>query len=227
MKINIIFPSRNRPEQAEKTLKKWIENAYNKKNISIILSIDSNDTLLRRYERLSNIDGVFVLVGKNKSAIEAINKSCKFCSGDVIVQIAEDFNEPPLHWDKLILEATNGKEDFLLKTQDGIQKTLVTLPIMDRKFYNRFGYIYYPGYQHLFSDQELTAVAHMTGRIITSDIYIPHNHYSTGKTPKDAVNKKNDKTWNQGKKLFHERLSTNFGLSNSDIVKPYSEIVWH
>lgn len=54
-----------------------------------------------------------------------------------------------------------------------------------------------------------------------------HLHPSTGKTKKDALNERNDQTWRQGEQLFNERLKTNFGLKDSEIVKPYSEIKWH
>ena len=123
-----------------------------------------------------------------------------------------------------MLLAVKGKEDFLLKTDDGLQKTLVTLPIMDRKYYERFGYVYHPDYSHMFADQELTAVAIMTGKYVKLPLLFEHLHYSTGKTPKDVINSKNDSTWQQGERLFNERLKSNFGIENP--VIPYSEIVW-
>ena len=38
---------------------------------------------------------------------------------------------------------------------------------------------------------------------------------------KDAVNEKNDATWNQGKALFLERFDRNFDLSAEEIVKHF------
>ncbi len=142
----------------------------------------------------------------------------------MIIVVSDDFDCPD-NWAEKLMTAVEGKKDFLVKTKDGIQPTLITLPIMDREYYNRFGYVYEPGYKHMFCDQEMTAVGMMLGKVINLDLEFTHNHYSTGKFKKDAVSVKNDSTWNQGKKHFNERLKTNFGIENP--VIPYSEIKWH
>lgn len=217
MKISIIHPTRNRPQQAFNTMQRWVGNADN--DIEYVLSIDSDDT--SDYSMFN----CYVLIGDNKSAIEAINKAASnHITGDVLVVVSDDFNNPPPHWDSKLLRDIDGKKDFIVKTQDGLQPILITLPIMDKTYWQRFGYVYHPDYIHLFSDQEMTAVGHMLGKVITSSLVIPHNHYSTGKTPKDGINIKNDRTWHQGETLFNERLKTNFGIENP--VIPYSEIKW-
>jgi len=125
----------------------------------------------------------------------------------------------------LLLEALQGKSDYCVKTQDGLQPTLMTLPIMDRIYYERFGYIYHPSFSHMFADQEMTAVAHMLGKAITLPITFPHNHYTTGKFQRDAITLRNNATWQQGEKVFNQRLKTNFGIENP--VMNYSDIKWH
>lgn len=221
IELSLLLPSRNRPQQAKETLNKWMVNAKDLSRCEVILSTDTSDKNIGLYKRLFNNSGVIISINNNKSAIEAINASAKISTGRIIVQIAEDFNEPPKHWDELILKEVEGKEDFVLKTQDGIQPYIVTLPIMDRNYYNRFGYIYENGYSHLWCDSELFCVAWMMDKIIMSDLMIKHNHYSTGKTKKDRVNLKNDSTWKQGKNLFYERKKTNFGLKPEEIKKEF------
>ena len=66
----------------------------------------------------------------------------------------------------------------------------------------------------MFCDTELTCVADMTGRKIDIPLLFPHNHYSTGKSVKDSVSEKADKTWAQGEALFIERAKGNFGLTH-------------
>lgn len=219
--ISLLFPSRNRPQQAKETLDKWMANAKDLSKIEIIISLDTSDKYLKLYKRLLGQSGVMISVNNNKSAIEAINRSAKISTGRIIVQIAEDFNEPPKYWDELILKEVEGKEDFVLKTKDGIQPYIVTLPIMDRTYYNRFGYIYEPGYNHLWCDSELFCVSWMMDKLIMSDLMIKHNHYSTGKTKKDRVNIKNNSSWKQGKNLFYERKKTNFGLKPEELKKEF------
>lgn len=209
--FTIIHPSRNRPEQAEKTIKLWLGNAKDQSKIQYILSVDHNDKYLSRYRSISEMYCVKLHIAVNKSAIQAINRAAKKSEGNIIIVVSDDFISEK-DWDEKLIKELEGKEDFIVKTQDGIQDWIITLPLMDRKYYDRFGYVYFPGYQHLFCDTEMTAVADLTGRKITSQLFFEHQHYSTGKSKKDAINAKNDATWNQGKKLYNQRKSINFGL---------------
>lgn len=184
--------------------------------IEYLFSMDTDDDTMPR--------GVAGLRNPNKTAIEAINVAARACKGDLIIVCSDDFSCEP-HWDTLLLAELAGKSDFLVKTKDGIQKTLITMPVMDRTYYNRFGYIYEPSYLHLCCDVELTAVGLMLGRVIQSDLMFRHLHYSTGLTPMDEINVKNDATQAQGDAVLAEHLKRNFGIKSP--VMQYSEIVWH
>jgi hypothetical protein len=222
MKFTIIHPTKNRPLISYNTFCNWKDKAWNWAGIEYILSVDHDD--LSNYNWNYSPEANFTILRKNnKSAIEAINSAAEISTGEIIIVISDDF-DCPQNWDILLYEELKNKSKFCLKTDDGLQPTLITLPIMHRGFYDCFGYVYYPGYTHLFSDQEMTAVALMSGRYLKSNISFPHNHYTTGKSQKDAINIKNDSTWQQGEALFNERLKTNFGIENP--VIPYSEIKW-
>lgn len=229
MKISIIHPSKGRPEIALKTAKNWFLKAD--LPFEYILSLDSDG--LKGYEifkdfLIENKRGIcinkgYIVFRDNKSAIEAINYASINSKGDIIIVISDDFDCPE-HWDTLLLKALEGKKDFIVKTQDGLQKTLITLPIMDRTYYDRFGYIYHPDYKHMHCDEEMTIVGHMLGRIITLDLLFPHNHYTTGKFKKDAISLKNDSTWGHGQATLDRRAKNNFGIENPLIKR--EEIVW-
>jgi len=235
MNIICIHPSRGRSEMAVKTAKKWIDNADSDIEYLMLLDKDDYQKYVPHYQELYKRKDCNFWVAEpkeHKSAIEAINYGAEIANSknrfpfDLLVVVSDDFDCTP-HWDTLLLEALKGKSDFIVKTKDGLQPTLITLPIMDRAYYNRFGYVYHPSYVHMFSDQEMTAVGEMTGKVIKLDLEFKHLHYTTGAMKKDAINKKNDATWRQGERLFNERLKTNFGLSDEQIVKPYNQIVWH
>lgn len=216
MKISILHPSRGRPQKAFETTKKWIENAGCE--IEYILSLDWTDHELFVYKELyfeiqSNGQ---VITNHNRSAIDAINNAAKIATGDILIVLSDDF-DCPKDWGKQIIEATQGKTDWILKTPDGIQRWIITMPIMDRVYYNRFGYIYFPEYLHMFCDTELSCVADLTGRKIEANIPFVHNHYSIGKSQKDEVSERADKTWDQGEKLFLQRYKENFGLKSEEI----------
>jgi len=214
MKISIIHPSRSRSEIANKVRTEWLDKADS--DIEYIFSLDFDDIQATKY------DGNCIF-NHNRSAIDAINRGSEIATGDLFIVVSDDFSCPE-HWDTLLLEALKGKSDYCVKTQDGLQPTLMTLPIMDRVYYERFDYIYHPDYRHMFCDQEMTAVAHMLGRAITLPILFPHNHYTTGKFERDAITARNNATWGQGERVFNERLKFNFDIENP--VIQYSEIKW-
>lgn len=220
MQYSIIHPSRSRADIAKETIKIWLGNAKNPQDIEYILSVDINDPQLSRYKKLSAELGIKTHVAMNKSAIEAINRAAKKTTGRILVVVSDDFLCEP-DWDVKLLKELEGKEDFIVKTQDGIQDWIITLPVLDRKYYERFGYVYFPEFHHLWVDAELFCVAWMTDKIIMSDLLFEHQHYSTGKSEKDAINNKNDKTWSQGQKLFNKRKAINFGLPAEWIKKEF------
>lgn len=219
MKISIIHPSRGRAEMALTTKGNWLRKAELPGNIEYILSCDNDDPCYTQYHYYYNC-----LWNDNKSAIEAINNAAKVCTGDLIIVVSDDF-DCPNYWDTLLLNNIDSRSDFLVKTLDGIQKTLITLPIMDRVYYNRFGYVYHPDYLHMESDVEMTAVGMMLGRVINVPLLFEHRHYSTGKSKKDMISVKNDSTYKQGKEVITRRLLDNFGIQNPLIQ--FKDIKWH
>lgn len=212
-KISILHPTRHRYEQALKTSSSWLSKADNVDNIEYIFSTDSDDSFPLKS-----------LVNPNKSAIEAINRAAETATGELFIVVSDDTYCPD-HWDTLLLKELDGKEDFLVKTRDGIQPVLITMPLMDRKYYERFGYIYHPDYHHMSCDVELTAVGMMLGKVINSNLLFEHLHYSTGKSPKDAINEKNDLTYKQGYEVLFKHSENNFNIENQ--VMKYEDIDWN
>lgn len=211
--ISIIHPSRGRPEKSYTTIEKWKRNARHPERLEIVISNDEDDPSLPTYSRLYCFKNH---VHKNKSAIQAINWAANFCTGSILIVVSDDTDCLPM-WDDFILKLTANKTDWILKTNDGAQPWIITMPCMDRVYFNRTRYIYFPGYDHMFADTEMTAVADLTDRKITSNILFRHLQYSIVKEMPDAINKKNDATWPQGETLFLNRYKRNFDLAPSEI----------
>ena len=223
--ISIIHPSRNRAHMAGETARKWLSKATDSSRIEYWMSCDTDDVQLEQYRAFVGQLGLQAKYSVNRSAIEAINKVAPMTKGNILMVVSDDFDCFP-DWDGYLINHLHDQKDYLVKTSDGYMSNtwLITLPIMDRAYYNRFGYIYYPEYQHLFCDTEMTCVGNMLGKVI--DIQHPsavfqHNHYSIQRMQKDAINEKNDATWNQGKELFLSRHSRNFDLLQEDIKMTY------
>lgn len=213
MKISIIHPTRSRPQKSANTLTKWTTNVG--ADFELIVSVDNDDPSFNEYLLLY---GNKMIHNDNRSAIDAINNAAKVATGDILIVVSDD-SDCPRNWGQKIINATRNKKDWILKVNDGIQRWIITMPVMDRIYYNRFGYIYFPGYQHMFVDTELTHVADLLHRTIKrDDINFPHRHYSVTRQPKDEVTLKADATWNQGKQLYLQRVRESFGLKGVDVM---------
>lgn len=220
--ISIIHPSRSRPAMAMATFTEWVSKAQNRNLFEYILSIDHSDPMKKSYE---SIPCDQILISDNTTAIQAINKAAKRAKGNIILVVSDDFSCPE-NWDYEILKATNGKTDWLLRVNDTLQKYLITLPIMDRAYYDRFGYVYHPGFSHLFCDTEMTCVADMLDKIIDAPhLTFKHNHHSQTKLT-DDISRKNDATWKQGEALFIEHAKANFGLTEFRKITDQKMIHW-
>lgn len=225
MSISLIHPSRSRPDQALSACINWMSKAQNIAQVEYILSVDTDDPQLLAYQKME-IPGTLI-VNDNRSVTDAVNIGAEHSTGDVLIVMSDDF-DCTQNWDELIKQTTKDKTDWILKTYDGIQEWIITLPIMDRVYYNRFGYIYNPMYMHMFCDTEMTVVGDLLERTITAnDIIFKHKHYSTGQTPKDSLNTRNDTTWKQGQQVYVSRVKTNFGLSDATgRIKNQEHINW-
>jgi len=221
--ISIIHPSRNRAEMAFNTINKWLTFASGSTPIEYIISIDNNEPDVFRYEsnfcslvlKHSANNSMRLVKNNNENAIQAINYGATLTTQNLMVVVSDDFDCFP-NWDIFLINALKDKKDFVVKTSDGIQDYIITLPIMDREYYNRFNYIYNPEYQHMFCDTEMTDVGHLLGKVIDlkSDTNIfKHNHYTIGGMQKDAINEKNDATWVQGENLYYSRKANQFYLN--------------
>lgn len=198
--ISIIHPSRGRPEKSYNNINYWYKHYSGRpEDLEIIVSIDNSDPLYHEYKKYHS---EHVISNDNTSAVDAINNAAKIASGDIFIIVSDDTRSFP-GWSREIYEAIKGRGiDWMLKTQDAIQDYIITMPIMDRAYYNRTGYIYHPEFQHLFCDTYLTCVADITGRKITSNLMFKHDHYSVNGTEPDDLHKRNDATWKQGQETF-------------------------
>ena len=215
--ISLLHPTRQRPQKSRETTRKWLSYAAQQGH-ELIVSIDDNDPYRGEYLRLYSEfypPSTRVISNTNTSAVDAINNAAKEAKGDILIVVSDDTDVVP-NWDNLILNAVIGRKDYVLRVADGIQDWIVTMPILDRDYYNRFGYIYYPEFKHMFCDTFLTHQADALKRIIwRNDIKFDHLHYSIKKSEKDDVSRKADSTFNDGKRLYLELVKKNLLLDES------------
>jgi len=228
MKISIIHPSRNRPDQASETAKHWLSNMFSVLNLAdYTLSLDTSDSTLNDYKE-NFVEGFNVIISDNHNVVEAANIGAKNCKGDILVLVSDDFECYP-DWDIDLINHYTENKNNVLKTNDGLQGWIVTLPIMDREYYESCGYIYYPEYKHMFCDTEMTHKAELEGKLHKRmDLLFKHNHYTQGETKKDEVNDKANATWEQGEKIYLERVKNCFCIPNVNYldISDADSILW-
>lgn len=206
--ISILHPSYGRPELARKCYDEWLSKSDRPSDIEYVLCLSSEDK--SGYDTFNDVNCKIVYF-MGKGLVNQVNYAATFATGQLLIAVSDDFGCPD-HWDTRLLHALEGKEDYIVKTQDGIQPFIITLPIMDRMYYERFGYIYHPSYSHMWGDTELADVGRLLGRTINSTLVFPHRHYSTGAMKKDATNVANDSKYKQDEVIYKRRKSANFPI---------------
>ena len=219
-KINLISASRERPSRMAKTILKWYNCSSDPSNIEFIISIDNSDPCLEKYKKIiknntktENDIKIRLLVNDNKNTVQAINSAKDYINGDIIFIISDD-TDCFDGWDTEIINVCPKGGYYIIKTNDGMGKDLITMPIFSREYLDSKDYIYYPEYEHMFCDTDLTCVSYLEGSVIeANDITFNHLHYTRGYHKKDNNDLKNQLTFYTGMEIFKNRLSINFGVS--------------
>lgn len=177
MHILLKYPTRNRPIKFMNNLNAYLDKASGKHKITIVVTMDIDDSSMNnnpmRYFLTNKIKGdidVIFSYGNSEGKIAAINREVPTTDWDIIISTADDMEPVEQGWDEIIVQdmihefpdlngALNFNNDPRLeaKGREGF-KTLITLPVIGRKLYDRFGYIYHPAYKSEWCDNEQTEV---------------------------------------------------------------------
>jgi hypothetical protein len=223
-RINLLAASRGRPDRLINVLKRWIDFSCDREKISIIISIDLSDTTGDDYkEKLNSLSTEYgikitLVANDNKNTVEAINRCKSYIDGDLIFIISDDTDCFP-QWDMSINNIITENDYFIIRTSDGISTDLITMPIFSKKYLENKDYIYYPEYEHMFCDTELTCVAYIENCIIdATHLIFNHLHYTKGHNEKDEIDLKNQDTFYSGMEIFKKRMDSFFGISEDNRI---------
>jgi len=221
MQILVKFPTRGRPENFFRAFDLYHERAEDLHSIQFQVTIDQDDPHMNEpavLERLSSYPGVTISLGHSRNKVHAINRDLLFSNWDILLLASDDMIPAVQGYDAIIREKMRQyypDTDGVLWFNDGNRSDLNTLSILGRKYYQRFGYIYYPGYQSMYCDKEFTLVADRLGKHTFLDqVIIHHEHPSYGYGSTDAVHHLNDLHKNADLWLFLTRQSRRFDFGN-------------
>lgn len=222
MKLLIKFPTRNRPKKFFEVLDLYYANLNNIDLTQFCISIDEDDITMNNEEILSILDeyeNLECFIGNSKNKIEAINSDIDEMEDWDIVLLASDDMIPLIKgFDDIIrknMEENYPDTDGVLWFFDGNRRDLNTLCILGKKYYDRFGYIYHPGYKSFYSDDEFTKVANKLKRqTFIETVIIRHEHPDIPEYRNnfDDSYAKNSKYYPIDYKFFQLRQKNNFGL---------------
>ena len=222
-KILYNFACRSRKEKMFEAIENILSlSKYD--NFLIQLTLDVDDSvLIDKYvvDRINSYgDKVKAHYGISKSKVDAINRDVRLCTDwDILVNMSDDMRFLVKGFDLTIIKAfedyfPNG--DGFIHFNDGNQKVLSTMSILDRKHYDRFLYVYHPSYMSLFCDNEAQDVAKLLGcyKYMGDSVnIIKHQH------PLHDSNFKMDKQYQKTESFYHvdgrnyrNRKKINFGL---------------
>jgi hypothetical protein len=174
------YATRQRPAKFMKNLDAYLSKASGKHKITVVVSMDKDDLLcnnphFRKFldNKKSETVDIIYSYGESKGKIDAINRDVPTTPWDILISTADDMEPMETNWDDTIVQdmirefpdlygSINYNTDPRLETkEDGRAegwKGLITLPVIGRKLYDKFGYIYHPDYISESCDDEQTIV---------------------------------------------------------------------
>jgi len=220
-KLLIKFPSRERPQKFRDCLANILDTVQNIENVMIVATLDNNDSTM---EWAKTLDKPYlkVMFGESSNKIHAVNRDMSKISfkWDYCLVMSDDMKFIKKGWDSII-------DHYFNMLSDGFDKELIlhfptdklhgdriiTMPIFNRKWFERFGYIYHPSYLSLFCDDEQTMVSKITGsyRKLSEQIAVHLHPIYTGEKL-DPLLEKTQSFNDQDHKNYELRKSINFGL---------------
>lgn len=226
MKFLINFASRSRPEKYHACIKNLRECFTDYK---VLLKVDRDDPDVREY--FSTVyEEVIIKLGYSGSKVDAINRDIPADGWEILINTSDDIMWKPERifpggqWltnpgaGQII--AKNMEPDTFLHFPEAYaesqakkqrRQSTCVVSIMDRVYYNRFGYIYNPEYISLYCDNEATEVARKLGRYKFVDkIICEHLHPVTGRAKNDDQYRYTQSFASEDKKTFMRRRNYNF-----------------
>ena len=223
------WATRQRPGKFIKNLDAYLSMASGKHRITAVISMDKDDLLcnnphFRKFldNKKSETVGVIYSYGESLGKISAINRDIPTTPWDILISTADDMEPAEQGWDDIIVQdmirdfpdmngSLNYNNDPRLD-EKGF-KTLITLPVIGRKLYDRFGYVYHPSYKSEWCDNEQTEVFETMG--VLRHINTRPIIHKWAENQDDLMNRNMQVGQTFDKTLFLERKKNNFNLETA------------
>ncbi len=232
-----IIHSSARPNEWRKVYDAWLASAVNPEQVEYVLCIDDRwgfgkvdhfaglnvkmDGLTRADKLgLRPQDRVIWNTGR-RCYVDGVNLAAAASSGDVLIVNADD-QYPCDKWDEaLTVAAAHDYRDewgeavieVSTNTPTEHERSIMVMPILSRERYERFGWVFFPGYESMYADNDFCAMARRDKCIIDArHLIFPHRHWLNQQREKDEQDRAQNRqeAYDEGAKLFAARKRIGF-----------------
>jgi hypothetical protein len=235
LKVLVKIPTKNRTIDFLKVFEKYYKFTSDHNNTHFLISLDTSDSdAVFVSNKMKEYPNVTVVVDESYSKVNAINRDInefsKSFNWDIIIVGSDDMIPQKEGYDNIIRSKIKeiNTTDAVLFFNDGFrQDTLNTIPIMGRKYYDRFDYVYSESYLCNYCDNEFTKISKKLNKShYFEDVIFKHDHpfNSKGLKGEDFVHNNNKKYENIDFNTYQKRKQTLFfipKLINCDYRKPF------
>jgi len=222
VKLLFKYPTRNRWKWFQKTLGLYYGKISEECDFQFLITLDEDDSSMLVPEVKKFLDyqpNLIYQYGKSTTKIEACNADMDLVDNwDILVLVSDDMIPIVDDFDKIIV--ANMQEHFpdldgALHFNDGCygKDRTITLSIIGRKLYERFGYIYHPAYRSFYCDNEFTDEVYALGKAKYIPQIIVQHKWHGGPNSKDTLYRRNS-GMKGDEAVYNRRKLLNFPREN-------------
>lgn len=220
-----------RPEEWKKVYYDWLNAAVNPDEVEYILCVDRRWGFPTEKDYGDDINAYYGVRPQDKVIwntgrrcyVDGVNLAAEHSTGEILIVNADD-QYPCERWDAEILLSMRDEEyhggrnkDFVMEVTTNTPKEhergILVMPILSRERYERFGWVFFPGYESMYADNDFAAMAKRDNCIIDArHLVFPHKHWLNEQRERDAADDAQNRpeAYAQGEALFRARAAINF-----------------
>jgi hypothetical protein len=149
-----------RPDKVAEIKRAWMLSADHPEEVEYVLCADKRWGFDESVYEHEDDQTKITFNTRRKCFVDSVNQAADISNGQVLICIADD-QYPCLHWDTLLKSRLPIRDhvEFVAQVNTGtpseVEREILVLPILSRARYERLGYVMFPGYESMFSDNDL------------------------------------------------------------------------
>jgi len=222
MKISIIMPTRNRPDNLQRLFDSLIATVADPLNVEVSSRIDEDDILSKQV--FDNYIGRgfncrYIIGPRSAERLNPLwNDAWKNATGEIYMMSGDDFVFRTPGWDTVIrneFEKSSDKIRFIFG-EDGIQHAaLGTHGFIHKNWTDALGYFVQPYCMIYYFDTWNDEIAKMIGRkTYLPNLFFEHMHHSVQKSPTDALYNEMQRKGERDDQIWQETAQVRIAEAN-------------